>query len=62
MSDQAPFTLGNRNPDVLTCIANLSNDEVFTPPEIANKMLDLIAAAWAEDGLEATIISHARCG
>ena len=49
MSDQAPFTLGNRNPDVLTCIANLSNDEVFTPPEIANKMLDLIAAAWAED-------------
>lgn len=28
------------NPDVLTCIANLSNDEVFTPPEIANLMLD----------------------
>ena len=49
MNDQAPFTLGNRNPDVLTCIANLSNDEVFTPPEVANKMLDLIAAAWAED-------------
>lgn len=49
MSDQAHFTLGNRNPDVLTCIANLSNDEVFTPPEIANRMLDLVAAAWAED-------------
>lgn len=30
------------NPDVLSCIANLSNDEVFTPPEIANKMLDLL--------------------
>lgn len=30
------------NPDVLTCLANLSNDEVFTPPEIANAMLDLL--------------------
>lgn len=28
------------NPDVLTCLANLSNDEVFTPPEIVNQMLD----------------------
>jgi hypothetical protein len=31
-----------RNPDVLTCIANLSNDEVFTPPEFANRMLDTL--------------------
>lgn len=30
------------NPDVLSCIANLSNDEVFTPPNIANKMLDML--------------------
>lgn len=30
------------NPDVLSCIANLSNDEVFTPPEIANEMLDML--------------------
>tara|TARA_B000000565_G_C23777801_1_gene374721 strand:- start:949 stop:2469 length:1521 start_codon:yes stop_codon:yes gene_type:complete len=30
----------NYNPDVLTCLANLSNDEVFTPPDVANKMLD----------------------
>ena len=30
------------NPDVLSCLANLSNDEVFTPPEIANKMLDML--------------------
>ena len=30
------------NPDVLSCIANLSNDEVFTPPELANQMLDLL--------------------
>ena len=30
------------NPDVLTCLANLSSDEVFTPPEIANAMLDML--------------------
>lgn len=30
------------NPDVLSCLANLSNDEVFTPPEIAVQMLDLL--------------------
>ena len=49
MSEQASFTLRNRNPDVLTCIANLSNDEVFTPPELANQMLDSLTQAWAED-------------
>jgi adenine-specific DNA methylase len=47
MSAQASFTLRGRNPDVLTCIANLSNDEVFTPPEFANRMLDTLATAWA---------------
>ncbi len=30
------------NPDVLTCLANLSSDEVFTPPTLANQMLDLL--------------------
>lgn len=30
------------NPDVLSCIANLSNDEVFTPPEVANAMLNML--------------------
>ncbi len=30
------------NPDVLSCIANLSNDEVFTPPELVNQMLDML--------------------
>jgi len=30
------------NPDVLTCLANLSNDEVFTPPELVNDILDLL--------------------
>lgn len=49
MTAQAGFTLRGRNPDVLTCIANLSNDEVFTPPEFANRMLDTVAAAWAAD-------------
>ena len=49
MSTQSSFTLRGRNPDVLTCIANLSNDEVFTPPEFANRMLDSLAAAWAAD-------------
>ena len=32
----------NYNPDVLNCIANLSNDEVFTPPQLVNEMLDLL--------------------
>lgn len=45
--EQASFTLRGRNPDVLTCIANLSNDEVFTPPEFANRMLDTLEQAWA---------------
>ena len=49
MSAQAGFALRGHNPDVLTCIANLSNDEVFTPPEFANRMLDTLAAAWAAD-------------
>ena len=49
MTGQAAFTLRGRNPDVLTCIANLSNDEVFTPPELACRMLDMLAEAWAAD-------------
>lgn len=32
----------NYNPDVLNCLANLSNDEVFTPPTLANQVLDLL--------------------
>lgn len=30
------------NPDVLNCLANLSSDEVFTSPKIANEMLDML--------------------
>jgi len=32
----------NYNPDVLSCLANLSNDEVFTPPKLVNQMLDML--------------------
>jgi site-specific DNA-methyltransferase (adenine-specific) len=49
MTEQVSFTLRGRNPDVLTCIANLSNDEVFTPPELAGRMLDALTDAWAAD-------------
>jgi hypothetical protein len=47
-STRAAFSLKGRNPDVLTSIANLSNDQVFTPPDIANKMLDTLEKAWAK--------------
>ncbi|MCL1922016.1 MAG: Eco57I restriction-modification methylase domain-containing protein [Kiritimatiellaeota bacterium] len=39
----------NYNPDVLTCLANLSNDEVFTPPQLANGILDLLPAKIWKD-------------
>jgi site-specific DNA-methyltransferase (adenine-specific) len=46
--NQASFTLQGHNPDVLTCIANLSNDEVFTPPELANQILNTLEQSWAK--------------
>lgn len=49
MTQRASISLRGRNPDVLTCIANLSNDEVFTPPEFANRMLDNMATIWAKN-------------
>jgi site-specific DNA-methyltransferase (adenine-specific) len=37
------------NPDVLSCLANLSSDEVFTPPALANRMLDLLPTElWSD--------------
>lgn len=40
-------------PDILDCIANLSNDEVFTPPELANKVLDLLPGeVWHDKNLK----------
>ena len=32
----------NYNPDVLSCLANLSNDEVFTPPKLVSDILDML--------------------
>ena len=41
--------ISNYNPDVLSCLANLSSDEVFTPPQLANQMLDLLPAEiWSD--------------
>lgn len=42
--EEPPPRIINYNPDVLTCLANLSNDEVFTPPELVNQMLDMLPA------------------
>ena len=36
------LTSNSYNPDVLSCLANLSSDEVFTPPQMVNKILDLL--------------------
>lgn len=36
-------------PDVLSCLANLSNDEVFTPPDVVNQMLDLLPQELFKD-------------
>jgi len=43
------LTSHNYNPDVLTCLANLSSDEVFTPPLMVNQILDLLPKEiWAD--------------
>lgn len=48
ISEKHESKLRKRNPDVLTCIANLSNDEVFTPPELTKQILDNLELAWSE--------------
>ncbi len=41
------------NPDILTCLANLSNDEVFTPPNVVNQILDnLPKNLWNDDSVK----------
>lgn len=60
MNSQASFSLCGRNPDVLTCIANLSNDEVFTPPEFANRMLDTLTEVWANGNNGANIWANKK--
>ncbi len=43
------MTSNNYNPDILSCLANLSNDEVFTPPSVANKILDMFPSyIWSK--------------
>lgn len=43
------LTNNNYNPDVLACLANLSSDEVFTPPQLANQILDILPTAlWSD--------------
>ena len=43
----------NYNPDILTCLASLSNDEVFTPPKIVNEMLDLLPQKiWSDKNIK----------
>lgn len=46
------------NPDVLSCLANLSSDEVFTPPEVANAMLDMLPQELWQDS-KATFLDPA---
>lgn len=43
----------NHKPDILDCIANLSSDEVFTPPKMADKVLDALPAeVWSNPSLK----------
>ena len=54
MSEQVKNLLGGSsyNPDVLECLANLSNDEVFTPPKVVNSMLDMLPPeTWTNPNL-----------
>ncbi len=45
--------LNKRIPDILDCIANLSNDEVFTPPSVARKVLDILPLEiWSNPDLK----------
>lgn len=45
-------TVGSSQPDILEVISDLSNDEVFTPPKIANKMLDMLPeSVWSDPSL-----------
>jgi len=59
MNAQASFMSRAHNPDVLSCIANLSNDEVFTPPSLVNQMLDDLEHAWSESNDGELIWSNA---
>lgn len=55
-----PFELEFHNPDVLTCMANLSSDEVFTPPDLANEMLDALEQRWSSENQGENIWSNSK--
>lgn len=45
-------SVARRQPDILEVIANLSNNEVFTPPRVANAVLDLLPEhVWTDPNL-----------
>ena len=47
------MSTSTRQPDILEVIADLSNDEVFTPPRIASQVLDLLPAdVWNNPNLK----------
>ena len=50
------------NPDILNCLSNLSNDEVFTPPIIANAMLDTLPNQFWCDPTKKFIDSVSKSG
>lgn len=58
MSDTPPLRINT--PDILTCIANLSNDAVFTPPTLVNQMLNTLETAWARNNSGANIWEDAH--
>jgi site-specific DNA-methyltransferase (adenine-specific) len=46
------LNINNHNPDVLSCLANLSNDEVFTTPQMVNQILDLLPKEiWTDENV-----------
>lgn len=53
---------GLHNPDVLSCLANLSNDEVFTPPKVANAMFDLLPQELFRDSKTTFLDVGAKSG
>jgi site-specific DNA-methyltransferase (adenine-specific) len=50
------------NPDVLTCLANLSSDEVFTPPQLVNQILDLLPEELWSDRKATFLDPGCKCG
>lgn len=58
MSETSPLRIST--PDILTCIANLSSDAVFTPPALVNQMLDTLEVAWAKNNDGANIWEDAH--